>query len=98
GTGILTGLSGTSSGAWTCLTSDYITDASFAIALANVLCLLVIETELVFVESFDGNFDGALAVREDDGFVRDDRSEVLADSFLYAILVALLIDDALALK
>jgi hypothetical protein len=58
----------------------------------------MIKAKLVFVESFDRDFDGALAVREDDGFVRDDRSEVLADCFLYAILVTLLIDDALALK
>ena len=62
-----------------------------------MFAFLIVETKLVFVERFDRNFNGALAVGEDDGFVGDNRAEVFADRFLYTILVALLIDDALAL-
>src|SRR4030095_298118 len=50
------------------------------------------------VECSDGDFDGPLAVGKDDGFVGDDRAEVFSNRFLYAILVAFLIDNAFALQ
>src|SRR6185369_16806358 len=80
------------------LASNHVTNARLPVALAHVFALLIVEAKLVFVERFDGDFDGALAVGKDDGFVGDDRAEVFADGFLYTILVALLIDDALALQ
>ena len=62
-----------------------------------MLALAVVEAELVLVERADRDFDGALAVRKDDGLVRDYRAEVLSDGILDALLVALLVNDALAL-
>jgi hypothetical protein len=63
-----------------------------------VFGLLIVEPKLVFVECFDWDFDGALAVGEDDGFVGDDRAEVFANGFLDAVLVAFLIYNAFALQ
>jgi hypothetical protein len=71
--------------------------ASLAIALAHMFGFLIVETKLVFIERFDRDFDGAFAVGEDDGFVGNNGAEIFADGFLDAILVSLLIDDALAL-
>src|ERR1044071_421172 len=96
--GILSALSGTVATTRTSLASNHVADASLPVALAPVFGLLIIETKLVFVEGFDWDFDGALAVGKDDGFVGDDRAEVFADGFLYAILVAFLIDNAFALQ
>src|SRR5262249_15328029 len=81
----------------TALAADDVADARLAVALAHVLAFLVVETKLVFVERFDRDFDGALAVGKDNGFVGNDRSEVFANRFFHAILMTLLIDDALAL-
>src|SRR6185369_15323051 len=95
---VLARLSRSLAAARTRLTSNYVADASLPVALAHMLGLLVIETKLIFVECFDWDFDGALAVGKDDGFVGDDRAEVFANGFLYAILVAFLIDNTLALQ
>src|SRR6185369_8374094 len=97
GARVLSGLSGPLALTGPRLAYDDVADARLAVALSDVFALLIVEAKLVFVECFDRNFDGALAVGEDDSFVRDDRAEVLADGFLYTILVALLIDDAFAL-
>ena len=80
------------------LATDHVADTRFSVALTDVFGFLIVEAELVFVESFDRNFYGALSIGEDDGFVGNDRAEVFTYRFLDAILVALLIDDALALK
>src|SRR5215212_8926979 len=58
----------------------------------------MIESKLVLVERFDRNFNGAFSVGQDDGFVGNYRTKILADRFFDTILVALLIDDAFALK
>ena len=80
------------------LARDDVADARLAVAGADVLLLAVVEAELVLVERADGDFDRAAPVREDDRLVRDDGAEVLADGVLDALLVPLLVDDALALQ
>jgi hypothetical protein len=95
---ILSGLARTSAAARATLATNHIADARFTVALADVFCFLIVEAKLVFVECFDGNFDGALSVGQDDRLIRNNRTEIFTDGFLNAILVALLIDDALALQ
>src|SRR5205085_11177591 len=80
------------------LARDNVADAGLAVALPDVLALPVVEAELVLVERADGDFDAALAVRKNDRLVRDNRAEVLADGVLHALLVPLLVNDALALQ
>src|SRR5205085_6530084 len=80
------------------LARDNVADAGLAVACAHVLALALIEAELVLVERADGNFDGALAVGKNDGLVRDYRAEVLPNGLAHALLVPLLVNDALALQ
>ena len=79
-------------------TRDHIADFGVAIALPDVFALAVIESELVFVQRAHRHFDLLPPVRQDDRFVRDDRAEIFADRFLDALFVAILVDDAFALK
>ncbi len=94
---VLARLPRTRSASGTSLAADDVADASLSVSLAHVFGFLVVETKLVFVERFDRNFNRAFAIGKNYGFIGNDRSEVFADGFLDAILVALLIDDALAL-
>src|ERR1044072_3075923 len=92
--GVLPCLSCSLAAAGPALASNHVADARLSVAPAHVFAFLIVEGKLLFVERFDWDFDGALAVGKDDRFVGDDRAEIFADGFLYAILVALLIVDA----
>src|SRR5205085_7441380 len=80
------------------LAPEHIADARLTVALSDVFALAIVVAKLVFVERADRHFDAALAVREDDRLVRDNRAEVLADRLFDALLVPFLIDDAFALQ
>src|SRR5205085_200206 len=80
------------------LASDHVAHTRLTVALSNVFAFAIIVAKFVFVERTDRDFDAALAVRQDDRLVRDNRTEVLADRLFDALLVPLLIDDAFALQ
>src|SRR5205085_257195 len=80
------------------LAPDHVAHARPPVALAHVFALAMIETKLIFVERTDRHFYAALAVRQNDRLVRDNRAEILADRLFDALLVPLLIDDAFALQ
>src|SRR6266478_8256629 len=80
------------------LVPDYVPDFGVAVPCSDVLLLAIVEPELVFIERANWNFDYALAVGEDDGFIGDDRPEVLLDRVAHTFFVAVLIDLTFALK
>ena len=98
GAGFLTGWSRTRALTGLTFAGNYVAHARLAIALSDVFVLAIVETKLVFIERAHRHSDRALAIREDDRFIRNDRTEVLADRFLDALFVALLVDDAFALQ
>ena len=78
-------------------TANHIADFGFAVALAYVFAFAEIEPEFVFVQRAHRHFDGFAPVRQDDGFVGNNRAEVFANRFLDALFVAILVNDAFAL-
>jgi hypothetical protein len=80
------------------LAPDDVADLRVAVALRDVLLLAIVEPELVLVELADRNLHAALAIRQDERFVGDDRPEVLLDRLADALLVAILVDLPFALK
>ena len=80
------------------LARQHVAHARLAVALSHVFALAIIEAKLVLVERTNGNFHAALAVGQNDRFVGDDGAEVFADRIFDALLVPLLINDALALQ
>ena len=77
--------------------ADDVADLGAAVALAYVLALVVVETKLVFIQRPHRHFHLLASARKNDRFIRDDGAEILADSVLDALLMALLINDAFAL-
>ena len=82
---------------WLIFAGNDVADFGFAVALAYVFELAVVETEFVFIQRAHRHFDGFAPIRQDDGFVGNNRAEVFTNRFLDALFVAILVNDAFAL-
>jgi hypothetical protein len=79
------------------LAPEDIAHARLAVALPDVLSLAIIEAKLILVERTNRHFDGTLAVRQNNRFIRDDGAEVLLNRLFDALFMAVLVDDAFTL-
>ena len=77
---------------------DDIANLGIAVAGAYVLLFAVVKPELVFIKRANRDLNNALAVREDDRLVGDDRAQILLDRISNSLFVAILIDLTFALE
>ena len=79
-------------------TGNHIADFGFAVACANLFFLAIIKAKFIFIKRANRHFDDTFAVRKNDGFIRDNRTQILLNCLFDAFFMTLLIYLTFALQ